>query len=222
MILLHIGSMTSSSFRTPVRSARTFDDLYPTLDTDEQAFFDLLAHELDKVQSFYSAREADALRRFSEIKEQLKELAEHRKVFHELYPEGIPEWEVKVGKLLPNSTGGIVNDSLAGIGQKLHLRVPFVHDQHETETGDNHTHANGNNNGKGRAPTPTPGLEEGGKKSLRDAMAADRDHRTYNPERYQKYKKELKSATLEFYRQLELVKNYRVCDTLQTSDWCLS
>jgi hypothetical protein len=103
--------------------------------------------------------------------------------------------------MLPAGTSGAVNHGLLELGQKLHLRVPFV--QEPDSMGDS-------SNGKSRAPSPTPGMDEGRKKTLRDAMAADKDHHTYNPERYQKYKKELKSAVLEFYRQLELIKNYRV------------
>jgi hypothetical protein len=41
-------------------------------------------------------------------------------------------------------------------------------------------------------------------------MLADKDHHTYSPERYQKYKGELRKAVLEYYRTLELIKNYRV------------
>jgi hypothetical protein len=195
-----IGSFTNPSPRISVRSARTFSDLYTTLAPDEQAFFDLLDRELAKVQSFYTDRETEAFKRSDDLKGQLKELAEHRKVFHELYPEGIPEWEVKVGKILPGAASGVVNSGLAELGQKLHLRVPFSNEvDHTSEAG----------NGKRREPSPAYG--DGTKKNLREAMAADKDHHTYNPERYQKYKRELKSAVLDFYRYLELIKNYRVC-----------
>lgn len=44
-------------------------------------FFTLLDRELDKVSSFYGEREEAAIRRFEELSEQWKELADHKKEF---------------------------------------------------------------------------------------------------------------------------------------------
>jgi hypothetical protein len=59
------------------------------------------------------------------------------------------------------------------------------------------------------------GRMNGDLNALREAMIADKDHKTYSPERYTKHKKELRAACQEFYRHLERIKNYRVC-TLKT------
>ncbi|KAK4685855.1 hypothetical protein P7C73_g4278, partial [Tremellales sp. Uapishka_1] len=181
-----IRSMTLPSPRLPIRTARNFADLYAELETDEKAFFDLLDHELEKVEDFYDAREADAFRRCKDLQGQLTELAEHRRIFHELYPEGMPEWETKVGKLLPGNGAGL---------KALHLRNPFTQES-EAE--------NGRRQSDAKYDESSIGL------SLREAMKNDKDHKTYNPERYQKYRKELKEAVLDYYRQLELIKNYRI------------
>ena len=190
--------------RLSVRSAKTFDELYEHCEPDERAFFDLLDRELEKVETFYQARLQDALRRAHELRDQLRELAEHRRIYHEIYPEGMPEWETRVTRILPGSASAQVFSNVAG---NLQRRVPFL--SREPDSG---TKPSGGENGQ--PPTGTKGpngvsiSEE--HKALREAMEADKDHRTYSPERYQKYKKDLKAAVLEFYRQLELVKNYRV------------
>lgn len=194
--------MTLPSPRVSTRSYRTFENLYDDLEPDEQDFFDFLSGELEKVQSFYKAREGDAVRRAHDLRDQLRELAEHRRVFHELYPNGMPEWEAKVGKLLP-----VTGKDFAGAAQKLNLRIPFVFDPDGN--------ANGTGHGKGKDQDKSSveddgGMDEARKKRIREQVAADKDHQTYSPERYQKYKKELRTAVLEFYRQLELIKNYRV------------
>ena len=176
------------------------EELYDDLEDDEKAFFDLLGHELDKVESFYAAREQEAIHRAHDLRDQLRELAEHRKIYHDLYPDGLPEWEVKVGRILPDS---VTSSGLAGVAQKLHLRIPFVHEDDQRSNG----------NPGARAPSPNV-MDDGRRSRLRDAMAADKEHNTYSPERYQKYKKELRAAVLEFYRQLELIKNYRVRRTV--------
>ncbi|KAF8524329.1 SPX domain-containing protein [Hysterangium stoloniferum] len=48
-------------------------------------FFAYLDHELQKVDQFYNAREAAATARLSELKDQLRELADHRKLFYTFY-----------------------------------------------------------------------------------------------------------------------------------------
>lgn len=190
--------------RPSMRTAQTFEDLYETLEEDEQSFFDFLQHELEKVDAFYQARGLEAQRRGHDLRIQLRELAEHRKVFHELYPEGMPEWEAAVGRMLPVPT---TQSGLNAAAQKLLLRIPFTHDE-------DHSNGNGTGNGKAKEAEHGKGTENGDgdvkTTRLREAMAADKEHQTYNPERYQKYKKELKQAVLEYYRYLELIKNYRV------------
>ncbi|WRT70222.1 uncharacterized protein IL334_007217 [Kwoniella shivajii] len=202
----------------PIKTADNFEELYKQLEPDEQDFFDFLEHELDKVENFYLAREGEAMRRAHDLKDQLKELAEHRKIYHELYPAGIPEWEAKVGKLLPNAAAQVTAPGIA----KLRHRLGFSNSNEESNGHGNNDDSGDVNNQKSsnlqveenrqpgqRSNSPLM-MNEHERTSLREAMKADKDHQTYNPERYQKYKKELRTAVLEFYRQLELIKNYRI------------
>ncbi|OCF44626.1 hypothetical protein I317_01513 [Kwoniella heveanensis CBS 569] len=191
----------------PVRTADNFDELYKQLEDDEKAFFDLLESELDKVEKFYVARETEATRRAHALRDQLRELAEHRKIYHELYPQGIPEWEAKVGRILP--IPAVTQGSAPGLA-KLRARLGFSSND-EGENGTSTSKPDGSYaDGAAIGRTQSPVMNENERRSLREAMAADKDHQTYSPERYQKYKKDLRNALLEFYRQLELIKNYRI------------
>ena len=182
--------------------------LYDNLEPDEEAFFDLLDHELEKVEAFYKGRMLDVERRAADLRVQLRELGEHRRVFHELHPDGPPpEWETAVNKILPGGKH-LLNNAANLAPNSVHLRIPFVHSGDDSEGSgksrnrhDANGHPAGNGNGKGK---------EDDTQSLRAAMAKDRDRQSYEPERYQKYRRELKNAVLEFYRELEILKNYRV------------
>jgi hypothetical protein len=160
----------------------------------------MLDHELVKVESFYKSRMSDVERRASDLRDQLRELGEHRRIFHELHPDGQPpEWEVAMQKI-PGGRQLLNNATNLAPRNNVHLRIPFVHSGDDSE-GSGKGRANGIN---GKV------LQEDQEESLRVAMAHDRDRRSYEPERYQKYRKELKDAVLEFYRELEILKNYRV------------
>lgn len=187
----------------PSKIVVTYSDLYDSLESDERAFFDLLQAELDKVESFYKARVADAQRRAHDLRDQLRELAEHRRIFHELYPNGLPEWEAKVGRLLPvPGTGSGFTD----MARTLRKRLPFGED-----TGNDDVQPSRLNGAANGSASDTAGLSDQQKsQKLREEMGRDAEHHTYNPERYSKYKRDLKHASLEYYRQLELIKNYRV------------
>lgn len=225
-----LRSMTLPSPYLPARTASTFEELYDSLAPDEQAFFDFLDKELQKVESFYLARQADALRRGEELRAQLRELAEHRRVYHDLYGpggQGLAGWEGRVERIIPTRLGTeaayATVTGVANAAQKLHLRLPG-------RGGEEDSNASGSGNGASRSGSDAKGKgsddndvspndhgaigepRETSDKShdLREAMRVDKEHRTYSPERYTKYKHELKKAVLEYYRQLEIIKNYRV------------
>jgi hypothetical protein len=174
----------------PARTAKSFNELYDELELDEKDFFDFLDHQVDKVESFYTARREEAKRRAHDLRDQLRELAEHRKLYHELYPEGKPEWEARVQRVIPGVTLGPSAHTWA---TSLQRHLPFRHEPEPDK----------------KEPSSNP-PDSRERAALRAAMLADRDHQTYSPERYQKYKTELRKAVLEFYRTLELIKNYRV------------
>lgn len=205
------GSLTLPSPRLPLpsprlapRTADSFTDLYDDLENDEQAFFNLLLRELDKVETFYINREKEAVRRNIDLKDQLTVLAEHRKIYHELYPEGLTEWEASLGRIVPGARGPVTFGHKAA--QKLHLRIPFTRSETmldaKAKTADQKPSPKINGNQDGRMDEDL--------NALREAMIADKDHKTYSPERYTKHKRELRSACQDFYRHLERIKNYRV------------
>ena len=177
--------------RTPTVIAQTFEDLYDQLEDDERAFFDLLDRELDKVQQFYSARESEAVARAAELKDQLTKLGEHRKRYHELYPSGLS------GAILPPQQMIKVTKA----ADKLRLRVPFVHEGDNGQQDTTRTPTNGR-------PAGLSGASSGD--ALGEASGPSTGYGSYNPERYQQYKRELRTATLDFYRHLERIKNYRI------------
>lgn len=190
-----------SASRVPSRVADNFEDLYDSLELDEQAFFDLLSRELDKVENFYIAREREAIRRQEDLKDQLTVLAEHRKIYHELYPDGLTEWEANIGRIVPAARGPVSLTHKAA--QKI--RFPFVRSD---------TYGDGSKKKDDGKPPQLHGNKDGRMNgdlnALREAMIADKDHKTYSPERYTKHKKELRGACQEFYRHLERIKNYRI------------
>ena len=210
-----IRSITMPSPYLPARTAATFEDLYNGLEADEKSFFDFLDSELEKVESFYLAREAEAMHRGEELRAQLRELAEHRRIYHSLYGEGnAARWEGKVERMLPNVIGSEATQAtvsgVASAAQKLHLRIPgrvgysvsAPPTVRGASAGDAIEHAAG-------ATGPDGGAQDQSAK-LREAMRVDKEHKTYSPERYTKYKSELRKAVLEYYRSLEIIKNYRV------------
>lgn len=179
-----------TSPRIPAKSAPSFAELYATLEPDEKAFFDFLESELQKVEKFYLARQKDAAKRGNDIQQQLDELAKHRKLYHASYPGPVPKWETKVERFLPAAGSAAAHATVAGIAsaaQRLH--------RHSRDGG-------GRNEGAGG--------EEGEKAAARQIDFTERDKEQYTADRYTKSKQGLRKATVEHYRNLEIIKNYRV------------
>jgi SPX domain protein involved in polyphosphate accumulation len=173
---------------------RTIDELYDTLQPDEQAFFDLLDHELEKVETFYTQREVEATRQAQQLRDQMRDLSEHRRVFHEAFPEGVPEWEAAMSLMLPVKSQKPV---MRAVFRRQGYTAPTDDDQHLAPT----------DSAPGSVQPPSPA----GSAELRNhAEEQARLAKQYDPDRYQKAKKELRRAMLEFYRHLELIKNYRI------------
>ncbi|KAF8587241.1 hypothetical protein K439DRAFT_853881 [Ramaria rubella] len=97
---------------TRMKSNRTMnridiDSLYTSLEPLELSFFTYLDEELDKVDMFYNEREGEAILKLSALKDQLRELAEHRRLFHEAQASTHQTWNT-----LPRALGGILNEVL--------------------------------------------------------------------------------------------------------------
>lgn len=199
-IPLIAGSFGLPSPTLQPRTARTFEELYDSLQPDEQKFFDILDEQLDKVETFYTDREEEAMKTYRNLRMQLQELATHRRIFHEQYPAGVPEWEAKMSRVLPGAKPNVPMFSAAA--RKLHMRNTFTAPDSDTNAETPKAEDSGlappsgeTSRSGNRSPAPPPPMDP---------------ERQYSPERYQKYKKDLRNATLEFYRHLELIKNYRV------------
>ncbi|GJE94840.1 SPX and EXS domain-containing protein [Phanerochaete sordida] len=74
-----------SSLQWDLAKSIPLKDLLPLLSPVHRAFFDKLDRELDKVDSFYLEREKEMRTKTSTLKAQLKELQDHRRLFHELH-----------------------------------------------------------------------------------------------------------------------------------------
>lgn len=66
------------------------EELYSSLDDMESDFFRFLDNELTKVNDFYNEREDSTISRLSELKAQLNELAEHRRIFYVCFVSSPP------------------------------------------------------------------------------------------------------------------------------------
>ncbi|KAJ9116645.1 hypothetical protein QFC20_000578 [Naganishia adeliensis] len=183
---------SSSAAGMAPRYPETLDQLYSMCYADERRFFTTLDAELEKVESFYHDRESDAIRRSHQLKAQLRELAEHRRVFHEAEEE--------------RQRAGGVRRLFGDVVEEVGKHVPFVS---PAANGDVDRVEGGGKSG--------PLGEEGGADGLRQRKSlpsAGKDldpmMREFNPEKYQRYKKKLKLAVMEYYKELEILKNYRI------------
>ncbi|KAI0298700.1 hypothetical protein B0F90DRAFT_685985 [Multifurca ochricompacta] len=63
----------------------TLYELLESIPPVQLAFFDKLNHELSKTESFFIAREAEARMRSLQLREQLEELRDHRRLFRDAH-----------------------------------------------------------------------------------------------------------------------------------------
>jgi hypothetical protein len=75
-------SMVTSARSHSSLHAMPLHDLLPTLPPIHLAFFTCLDAQLEKIESFYLAREKEAQARSKALQIQLQELKDHRKIFY--------------------------------------------------------------------------------------------------------------------------------------------
>ncbi|KAF9051366.1 SPX domain-containing protein [Panaeolus papilionaceus] len=98
------GSGAGSSARHPTPlTALPLHELLTHLSPHEVSFFTMLDAQLDKVESFYLAREKEMLSRGELLQVQLKELDEHRKLF--LETNANPPWTSGIATKLRSLLG---------------------------------------------------------------------------------------------------------------------
>ncbi|KAI5121712.1 hypothetical protein M0805_002105 [Coniferiporia weirii] len=168
--------------------------ILPTLSPLERQFIEKLDKELEKVENFYRAREQEAIIRASMLKEQLRELQDHRKLFH----------DAKAAESTWASLPGLyhVVDKLSGLS--IPRSVRGLKDARDSCVKDAHFSASPSHvprNGKER---------ENSRSTSPHARGAGGLGAQLDPDEYKSAKRDLKKAILEFYRGLELLNNYRV------------
>ena len=179
----------------------------------------MLDGELSKVDNFYSDRLQDAIKRCHELRDQLQELGEHRKIFHEAEDkekERKGREKVVIRNLIPGTAG-----FTSAISQSLQRGLGRV------------TRPNGDNT-RQRATDKREKSQQGYRSKSQNPAATTTDNghpaqaddrgriseeqgrvrlarpEEFSPELYQKYKRKLRVAVMEYYKELEVLKNYRV------------
>jgi hypothetical protein len=202
--------------------------LYP----EEAKFFDVLDGQLEKVDNFYQERLDEAIKRCKELRLQLQELGEHRRIFHEAEQHNGRRFPRRraVKDILPATAGAISNSvqRLANITRPDESPAGGENSRHNSrDHSRNHsrgqsrsdspringTHANGQAE-KGsirqdRVSSSSNVSASGGQESQPSRRARFERQPDFSPELYQKYKRKLRLAVLEYYKELEVLKNYR-------------
>lgn len=176
----------------------------------EIAFFTLLDAQLDKIDSFYTAREQEMMQRGKVLEEQLQELTEHRKLYlaanakvpwaaalaHALRPTAI---QLKVTRTisLSQSKHQTHRDSLCTRMRNTARALPSLFDRSQISEGLDQL-------------SPQRSRHDGGAGS--DSSPEQPSSPLFGPsaDTYPYAKRKLKKAVVEHYRGLELLHNYRV------------
>ncbi|KAH9962879.1 SPX domain-containing protein [Russula dissimulans] len=144
------------------------------------AFFNKLNAELAKVESFFIEREDEARIRSSQLQEQLDELKDHRRLFHDIYPDVQHPMPLH---LLPFPG----SNAPKRISRVLHLTHAPTHTDDKVP-GEGH-------DGNMAAESHEHRLAGGAK---------------LVPDEYLHARKQLKRAVSEHYHALEVLNNYRI------------
>ncbi|TFY58647.1 hypothetical protein EVJ58_g6292 [Rhodofomes roseus] len=213
-------------------------ELLPRLPPVARSFFDMLDGELDKVESFYCARERELRTRYEMLKQQLQELKDHRRAFYEAHPKAgmAPAWltvparfrtpTAHPRKLTRENDGPSsqhASDEDVGMEEKaiaLEARAASspttatttLHDlEHEDEAGKKGTVRTVE---RADGPGARKGAEEPHRPSVRLHEGSGTAGARRDPEEYHEAKKQLKKAVQECYRGLEVLNNYRTLNLI--------
>lgn len=184
-------------------------------DDEERKFFGALDAELERIVDFFEAKESEMHKKYELLTRQLRELADHRREFkamqHAAPMSGQALSRIGLGSFMPGQAKSTLRKFTPGLSQS-------------TEAED----AEGSNGAQAKPSAAQQELDEGDRRrSLAlarmleqgsDAERADAEIRrdlkaaatSHNPERYVHARKKLKAAMLEYYRGLELLRNYRI------------
>jgi hypothetical protein len=172
------------------------DELFDCLEPDEYDFFQLLDKELNKVETFFSQRQANCKLKQAELEEQLGMLHVHRKTVEKRYAH----WENKM-------------DTFAAATAKM-LGIQHTPGQHSVgEHGDmikqTTPHAGIFEKNRTDADPTSPADEGNGNHPLLAELEAEDDD-LFHTDKYLQNERSMRKAMNEFYHHLEILKNYRV------------
>lgn len=183
-------------------------------DSQEGIFFEALDSELERVVSFYEQREKEMASRYEMLARQLKELSEHRKEYKLSQQDHIGDLGRRLSNLVTNPQGlkrVSLNMTRPTSGHDSPMPTRF----RKSEEISAERRASIDEGERRRAAAlhrmsgiAGRGLSEAEDEELRRLnKAAAQSH---DPERYKAARKKLKAAILEYYRGLEILKNYKI------------
>lgn len=187
--------------------------LNENFDKEERKFFGALDNELERIVAFYEARESDMATRYEMLARQLRELSDHRREYKATKASHVP-LESRFSHIVhpisqPSQAFG---NSAAGTRSSRNATQAQMEDKTVDPTASDAPVDEGDkrrslalsrllNSGGG---TLTEAEDEEVRRLNKDAAMS------HDPERYRTARKKLKAVVLEYYRGLEILKNYKV------------
>jgi len=166
---------------------------YYELDAKQEEFFAFLDKELDKVESFYKAKEEEATHRIHILRDQLHEMRDRRMEEMAAKDREDGHGEGVLAHLLPDG-----EHKPDGNGHKPSLLKPIE--------GALRRGSHAGKTSKAMEQLGSPGKSQGGVPEDRQDYTRRRTENEHVP--YRTAKRKLKLALQEFYRGLELLKSY--------------
>lgn len=199
------------------------DIIQSTFDDQEKLFFKALDSELERIVSFYVTREDDMAKRYEMLARQLEELAGHRREYKATHQNNAGEGWTDLSHRISHLVAPISQPAQTLKRASMQLRrnenqpstdVNHVGSQDEPTKSENLT-ANVDEGDKRRASALSKMLNVyGGTLSETEDEELRKANKlaalSHDPERYKAARKKLKTAVLEYYRGLEILKNYKI------------
>lgn len=207
------------------RSEEDLDEIVSTtFDAQERIFFEALDSELGRIVKFYVAREADMAKRYEMIARQLQELADHRREYKATHPpaEGWNDLSTRLSHLVapisqPAQTLRKASVQLKrGSSPARQATTANVSATKGTAADSSADDARPFDEGDRRRSAALSKMLNVSGGTMTDAEDEElrRANRlaalSHDPERYKSARKKLKTAVLEYYRGLEILKNYKI------------
>lgn len=182
-------------------------------DKQERQFFGALDNELERIVAFYEARESDMAKRYEMLARQLRELSDHRREYKATHA---PQ-DLTLGGRFSHLVHPISQVPQAhGTSDNRTSRRQSQYDDAKADAKAKHDSGAPVDEGDRRRSIALSRMLNSGGGTLTEAE--DEEVRRLNkdaamshdPERYRNARKKLKAAVLEYYRGLEILKNYKI------------